>query len=332
MPGSNAGVQTFVNRELPVGVPGDWAGANIRASIPVGPWAFVAPPSGVSIGGIGWGNPETGICSSYFQPNSFPGFVHRAQQGQALQTAGAAVLANVASLLILSGYPVTPQAQGDFWGLFLGGCSVGNSVYANPTTGALVAGASGASVTATGGAGTISASGALTVTTAPTSGALAVGQIISMAGVPPGTYLASGSGTAWQLANLDGSAIPTVASDTSFTAYGQQAVQWLCMESIPAAASFTATLAAEGGNGPMGLLTVSAVASGTIEVGQWIQSAGATPIALTANCQIIAQISGTAGGVGTYLTSNVPAAVGSGETFTTYQGQMAKISSWAPLG
>ena len=45
MPGyTQSGFQTFTNRELPVAAPGDWAGANIRATVPVGPWALVAPP------------------------------------------------------------------------------------------------------------------------------------------------------------------------------------------------------------------------------------------------------------------------------------------------
>ncbi len=328
MPGTNAGFQTFLNRELPPGVPGDWAGANIRATVLVGPWSLVAPPSGTTVGVVGWANPETGICSSYFQPNSFPGFIKRDLQAQIYQFLG------IATQQIASGYMVAAHAQGDFWALFQGGCSVGNSVYANPTTGALIAGATGAAVTVTGAAGTVSGS-VLTLTTAPTSGTLAVGQIISMAGLPAGTYATAVSGQAIgdtvTLANLDGTTIPAIGTATSFTAYGQQAVQWLCMQSIPAAASVTATLAASAGLGPFGVLTVSAVSSGTLVPGQWIQSSGTVSVPLSANIQIISQLTGTTGGTGTYLVSNT-IAVASGQTFTSYQGQMAKISSWAPLG
>lgn len=329
MPGNSSGFQTWVNRELPPGVPGDWAGANIRANVPVGPWSLVAPPSGVNVGSIGWANPATGICSNYFQPNSFPGFIHKDQQAVITQFLG------LSTLLIPSGMPVVAQAQGDWWGLFQGAASVGNSVYANPTTGALIAGASGAGVTLTGGSATVS-NNVMTVTVAPSPANLAVGQIIGgTIGLPAGTYIASlgtgagGTGT-YNLANLDGTAIPNVGSATAFTAYGQQAVQWLCMQSVAAAASFTATLAAAAGAGPFGSLVVSAVGSGTLVPGQWIQSSGATPVPLTANVQIISQVSGTAGGVGTYLVSNT-IVVGSGQTFTTYNGQMAKLSSWAPL-
>ncbi len=333
MPGSNSGIQQFINRELPPGVAGDWAGANIRASVTVGPWALVAPPSGTTVGVIGWANPETGICSNYFQPNSFPGFIHREQQAQGLQASGGAIVANIAPTQVLSGYPVTALSQGTFWGLFQGSASVGNTVYANPTTGALIAAASGGSVTVTGASGTVAAS-VLTLTVAPTSGSFAVGQIISMVGLPPGTYATAVSGNAIgstiTLANLDGATIPAIASAAAITGYGQQAVQWLCMENVAAFASFTATLAAESGSGPFGLLTVSAVGSGTIYPGQWIQSSGSVAVPLTSNIQIINQVSGTTGGTGTYLTSNT-IAVASGQTFTSYNGQMAKVSSWAPL-
>lgn len=335
MPGSSSGIQSFVNLELPVGVPGDWWGADIRASVPVGSWELVAPPSGTTVGVAAWANPATGLCTNYFQPNSFSGFIHREQQAQGLQTSGANIVVNVTAAQVLAGYPVTSLAQGNFLGLFQGGCSVGNQVYANPTTGALIAGASGGSVTGSNTAATLtSASGStatLTLTTGDSTGsAVAIGQIIAGAGIPPGTYITAGSGLIWTVGNLDGTALSNVSSET-ISWYGQQAIQWLCMENIPAAASFTATLAAESGLGPFGILTVSAVGSGTLVPGQWIQSAGATPVPLTSNIRIMQQLTGTAGGTGTYLVSGY-ITVGSGETFTTYQGQIAKISSWSPIG
>lgn len=327
MPGSNSGIQSFVNRELPPGVAGDWAGANIRASVTVGPWELIAPPSGVTVGAIGWANPVTGMCTNYFQPNSFPGFIHREQQAQGLQTSGASILTNVAAMQVLSGNPVTALSQGSFWGAFQGGASAGNSVYANPTTGALIAAASGQGVTATGTAGTITGN-VLTITAG--TGTIAIGQIVSGGTVPPGTYVASGATTTWTLANLDGTPIPNNATSSPYTFYGQQPVQWLCMENVPALASITATLAAQGGSGPFGVLTVSAVGSGVILPGQWIQSAGTVPVPLTANLQILQQLTGNAGSTGTYLVSNT-IAVATGQTFTTFNGQLAKISSWSPL-
>lgn len=326
MPGSNAGFQTFTNRELPIGVPGDWNGANIRANVPVGPWSLVAPPSGVNVGVIAWADPAAGIASNYYRPNAFSGFIHRQQQ--ALITGFLAI----ATANIPSGEMVAAMAQGDWLGIFTGGCSVGQKVYANPTTGALTGAATGNSLTITGATITLTTAGLMTVAGTP-SGTIAIGQIVVAAGVPPGTYIASlGSGTGgtgtYNVANLDGTPLAAVAGGTAVTIYGVQETQFVCSESVAAAASFTATLAASTGIGPFGILTVSAVGSGTIQPNQWIQSSGATPVPLSANIQIIEQLTGTAGSTGTYLVSNT-IAVASGETFTTYNGQMAGISTWA---
>ena len=332
MPGSNAGFQTFVNRNLPVAAPGDWAGANIRASVPVGPWALVAPPAGTTVGVIAWADPNAGIASNYFRPNSFSSFIHREQQ--ALITSFLAL----ATQQIPQGFPVTALARGDFWGIFTAGCSVGQKVYANPTTGALTGAATGGSVIAaiSAGGGSVTA-GVLTTVDADASGsAIAVGQIVVDSGgnLPPGTYIASAAGTGsgthlWNLANLDNAAIPNVsAGSLTWNLYGAQETQFFCMQNVAAAASFTATLAASPGQGPFGVLTVSAIASGVLLKDQWIQSAGTVPVPLTANIQIIEQLTGTAGSTGTYLVSNT-IAVASGQTFTTYNGQLAKISSWA---
>lgn len=323
--------QTRVNREMPVAAPGDWAGANIRANVPVGPWMLVAPPSGTTVGVICWADPTNGIASSYFRPNSFAGFVHREQQ--ALITTFLAI----ATQQIPSGLPVTAQAQGDYWGIFTAGCSVGQKVYANPLTGALSGNATGNGVTVTITAGGASiTSGVLTTTDADVTGTPAVGQIVSDSGgnVPLGTYIASSGGTGsgthiWNLANADGTAIPNVAAGSlTWKLYGVQETQFVCAQNVAAAASVTATLAASAGQGPFGVLTVTAVGSGALAPQQFIQSSGTVPVPLSANIQIIEQLTGTTGSTGTYLVSNT-IAVASGQTFTTYNGQMAKIGTWA---
>jgi hypothetical protein len=326
MPGSNAGFQTFVNRELPPGAAGDWAGANIRASVPVGPWALVAPPSGTNVGVIAWADPTAGICSNYYRPNSFAGFIHREQQALITSFLG------IATQQIPGGEMVTALSRGDFWGIFTGGCSVGQKVYANPTTGALTGNATGNSVAGAVTAATLSSAGLLTVATI-TGTPLAVGQIITGVGVPAGSYIASlGTGTGgagtYNLANLDGTAFTALTSQ-AFAYAGVQETQFVCAQNVAAAASFTATMAASAGLGPFGVLTVSAVGSGVIQVGQFIQSAGTVPVPLSANLQIIEQLTGTAGSTGTYLVSN-NITVGTGQTFTTYNGMKAKITTWMP--
>lgn len=319
------GFQTIVNRELPVAAAGDWAGANIRASVPVGPWALVAPKAGCAVGVMAWADPTAGICSNYYRPNSFLGFVHREQQ--ALITA----FLGIATTLIPSGEMVTAQAQGDWWGIFTGGCSVGQKVYANPTTGALTGGATGASVTITGSTITLTTGGLMTVAGSP-SGTIAVGQIVVAVGVPPGTYIASlgtgsgGTGT-YNVANLDNTPLTAVGAGTATTFYGAQETPWVCAQNVPVAASVTATLAASAGLGPYGILTVTAVGSGVLAPGQFIASTGTVPVPVTSNLQILQQLTGTTGSTGTYLISN-NITVGTGQTFTTSNGMKAKISSW----
>lgn len=319
MPGTSPnGFPTFVNSYPAPGAPGDFAGANIRASVIIGPNAFVASPGGVSVGQCAWGNPTSGIGSSYYQANSFLGFVHRDQQALITNFLGASGVG------VVGGDMLTLQAQGDFWGFFTSGASAGQKVYADPVTGALSANTTGNSVTATGGAGTI-ASNVLTVTTAPTAGALAIGQAFVMAGVPAGTYLKSGSGTSWTLANADGTAIPNVGTATSFTAYGVQETQWFVAQPVTADASFTASLATPAAGTAFGVLTVTAIASGTLVPGQWISATG---LSGTANIQILEQLTGTAGSTGTYLTNNVNYTIASTSTFAATQGKVGKISSW----
>lgn len=327
LPGSGDGFQSFVNKELPPGIPGDWAGANIRANFPAGPFQLVASPGGVTVGAMAWANPATGLATTYFVPNAASGFVHREGQGIITSFLG------IATMEIPGGDGVTPQVQGDWWGLLAGGGTAGQKIYADPVTGALSAGATGGSVKLTGGLGTIAAS-VLTVTTAPSPANLAVGQIIEMAGVPHGTYIASlGTGTGglgtYNLANVDGTAIPNVGSATAFTAYGTQETQFFLAQNVTADANFTATLAAPAAGTAFGVLTVSAVGSGALAPGQFISSAGAVAVPGSANIQILQQLTGTSGGTGTYLTSNTSYVVGSGQAFTGTQGKMGKISSWA---
>lgn len=327
MPGSAYGTQTFVNRELPVGVPGDYAGANIRASAVAGPWAWIASPAGVNIGAIGWCNPATGIVSSYYQPSSIPALIHRTAAKTIITT-----FLGIATLVIPGGYEVTPMAEGDFWALFASGATPGQTVYANPTTGALTGNSSGQAVTGSNTAASIT-SGVLTTTDADQSGgALAVGQIISGVGVPAGTYIASADGTGsgthlWNLANVDGTAIPNVSSETMANYGAQVAGPFNVASVVSADPAFTASLAPAGGLAGLSVLTVSAVSSGTLAPGQWLYSTGSTPIALGANVKIESQLTGTAGSTGTYLVSGTYTI--SSQSFNSTQGKLGKISSWS---
>lgn len=322
-PGSGDGFQTFVNKELPPGIPGDWAGANIRANFPAGPFELVASPGGVTVGAMCWANPNTGLATSYFVPGCAAAFVHREAQGIITQFLG------IATMEIVEGDAVTPQVQGDWWGLFAGGATAGQKVYANPVTGALSAAATGNSVSGAITSASLSSAGVLTVATI-TGTPLAVGQVIVGTGVPNGSYIASlGTGTGgtgtYNLANVDGTAFSTVSAE-AMTYYGAQETQFYVAQPVTADCSFTASLAEPAAGTAFGVLTVTAIASGALTPGQWISATG---LPGSANVQILEQTSGTTGGTGTYLTTNVGYTISSTNTFDATQGKMGKISSWA---
>lgn len=321
-PGSGTGFQSFVNNLPAPAVQGDFAGANIRANVVAGLAGLVATPGGVTIGLGCWADPTNGVAASYYRPSSFMGFVHRDMQGLITQ-----YLANN-GMTIPGGDPVSPQSVGDYWGLFSGSATVGQSVYFNPVTGALTAAASGNSVTGAITAASITSS-VLTVTTI-TGTPLAVGQIITGAGVTPGTYIASlgtgsgGTGT-YNLANVDGIAIANVTSE-AMVYWGAQQSQFVVASPVVADCLFTASLAAAVSPSPYGILTVSAIASGVLAAGQWLSATG---LAASANVQILEQLTGTAGSTGTYLTTNSSIVVSSTASFDATQGKLGKISTLA---
>jgi len=325
------GFQTTVVRMPSPGIPGDFAGANIRASLIGGPGAYVASPGGVLVGAMAWANPATGIASSYYQPNSFVGFVHR--EGQALITQ----FLGFSGLTIPGGYGVTLFQQGEFWGLFSGGCTPGQKVYASAVGGALSGNTTGNSVTASNTSVTTSGGNTLTLV-GSTTGTVAIGQVVVAAGLPAGTYITGGSGTSWTIANYDGTTIPVVTT-VAATFYGVQETGplagagsqsgWACLQTILAPVSFTASLAVPAAGVAFGVLTVTAISgSGVLLPGQWISATGGGGLPATANVSILEQLTGTAGSTGTYLTTNTYYTVTSTNTFSAAVGQAGKISSW----
>lgn len=317
------GFQGSVNIALPKGVAGGFASANPEATVVSGPGAFVAPPSGTLVGFGVWANPVTGIGSNYYQPSSFLGIVKKAEQAVITLYLG------IATQLIPGGDLVVAHDKGDFWGVFGAGGTVGQKVYVDAKTGALSAAATGGAIK---GVQTTSAvaSNVLTTTDADISGsAIAVGQVVTGGTLPPGTYIATSGGTGsgthlWNLANLDGTAIPDNVSFTSGT-WGIQESQYTLMENVDAAASFTGTIAAAVAPSAFGIITVSSL-TGTIKQGQYITGAG-----VPANVQIGTQLTGSVGLAGTYVTSypgGVPIPASSTEAMTAVEGQLGKISSW----
>ena len=284
------GFQTVVNNQPGVGVVGDFAGANPRATVQAGPGQLVSPAAGLVVGGFAFVNPTTGAVSNTPSAGAIIGFVHRENQGVIVN-----FLADSTSI-VQGGFPVTLFNQGDFWTLLAGGGTRGQTIYADGTTGAPIAAASApvaASVTATiGTTADIAASataGVMTVTGAASAGVISVGDVLAGTGVPTGTTVASlGTGTG-------GTGTYNVAVPGSNTAV-----------TFAAATNVQVTTS--------NVLDVTAVGSGALTPGQTISGTG-----IAAGVQIASQKSGTAGSTGIY-TLNVAAPHIASETVTTAAG------------
>lgn len=321
MPLPKLGFQNFVNQQPPLAVIGDFAGVNPRTSVQSPPGGFVATPAvrdvvaGCFVGRFAWGNYATGRCANYFTNGSTMGFVHRENQ---------AILVDFLEyfeLSVQSGFMMTLHQRGDFWANFAAPAAVGQTVYANAQTGLAVAGAAGTATNSLGFTASIAVTtGVMTVTVAGTPASLAVGMVVVGTGVPAGTFITSlgtgTGGTGTYNTNLSGQAAVPAFADGN--AYGLILTPYIVISPVVADASVTASIAAG-----TGIMTVSAVGSGVLERGQYLNGTG-----VPNNLFITGQLTGTAGSTGTYTTNTLGPAVSS-TTITAVQGKLAKISSWA---
>lgn len=319
---TRSGFQSTVNRELPVAVAGDFAGTNPRASVPGGPGAFKCVSTGVRVGRFAWFNPATGLASNYIQEGSVLAFVHRENQAQLVEYLEAF------ESTIQGFFNVTGHTRGDFWGEFLAGASINQKVYANAQTGALTAAATGTGTQSLAFTGSIAVTtGLMTVTVAGTPASLAVGMTVTGTGVPAGTFItALGTGTGgtgtYQTNLLNAAAVASFANgngyltvETPWSTYGVAKVD----------AVGTASIAVS-----TGIMTVTALASGLFESGQYLNGTG-VPRDLFMTSQITATTPSFAnggGGTGTYQTTTIGNAAVASTTVTGKQAQLVKISTW----
>jgi hypothetical protein len=258
------GFPTQVNVVPGVGVAGDFASTNPRASVVNGPGAFVAGPNGCAVGLFAWADAQNRTVSN-FGGGAPTGFVARSQQALITQ-----FLADN-SMVVPAGMQMTLFSTGDFWVKNAGASAsvIGQAAFANNSTGAVQFGSNftGASVTGSIAANvfTGSISGTTLTISAVTTGVLTVGQTITGTGVAAGTQiLALGTGTGGT-----GTYIVNIAQNVAST-----------------------TITGSGGT-----MTVTAVSSGTLAVGDPISGSG-----VTAGTFISGFITGT-GGTGTYAVS-----------------------------
>lgn len=294
--------QTQVTIQPAPGEAGDFYGVNPRATVIAGPGQFVAPAGGLLVGNFAWFNTDTGAVSQSYVPGYQLGIVHRENNAIITQFLGEA------TLLIPTGLPVTAHSQGDFWARFAGGATPGQKVYADPGTGAPVAGGNSApaitSFTGSVGASFTGVVAANVLTTSAVTGFLTPGDVVSGAGVANvvlGAQLTGpvgGAGTyTFVHADVSSEALTSVSN----------------------------------------VLNVTAVVGGDkVEIGDVLTGTG-----VTGSPQITAQTFGTPNGVGRYTINGAAqrvaptATLGAGAIATPWlvnsvaaAGEVAIISTW----
>ena len=356
--------QTRVNLYNPLGVEGDFASANPRASLLTNDGgSLIAGPDGVTIGQFAWVSADGRTVTNQGQYPAQPdGFVHRDQQGlltQYLQAAGT---------LIPPGFPVTLMRAGDFLDKNAGPSSITrqSTLYASYLDGSLTTAAGTAgSVTATLGSTNTASLGATftaaasvasnqLVVTAVT-GILSVGDTVSGSGITGGQTItagpaAGGAGTYTlsAVATCTGGTVtcfgPTIKV-TAVSTYISVGDVVAGGSGFPVGATITAQLS--GTTGGVGVYSISApgtaytasatgvttvgytvavtaVGSGSFAVGQPV--AGGT---IPANAVIESQISGTSGQTGIYTISLPATTYAAGATLTTTAG--IQLTNWSAI-
>ena len=300
------GFQKQVNLTPAPAVAGDFASSNPRATVLAGPGGLVAGALGVTVGKFAWVDDDGVTVQSFGTATKAPqGFVHREQQALIQQ-----YLAE-AGMNIPQGFPVVLHNEGDFWAINNGPSAsvIGDAIYADYSNGDVYCASAPTGASATGAMGaTFTASGTGTdLTVSAVTGVLTVGETLSGTGIPAGT---------------------TIVSQTSGTTGG--AGVYVTSQ----ATTISAATATSFGN----TLVVSAVGSGSLKVGDPVSGTG-----IPSGAVIASQVSGTAGGVGTYTLDQNATAYAASTTVTVTAGvavtgwkaqsvaavgELVKISTW----
>jgi hypothetical protein len=299
---------TKVNLRQAPAVAGDFASQNPRASVLAGQGALVAPASGLIVGNFAFvaksANGDA-VSQSYASGDEI-GFLGREQQALiTLYLAGD-------TLMVPQGFMVTLYSEGDFYAYFGDGATPGSTVYADESTGAPTTAASTSvtgeiGFTGTASLATVSGQAQMTLATI-TSGVVSIGDIVEGTGTASNVVQSLFSGTANTVGavyNLSG-AVTTEAAESITT------------EST--------------------VLNVTAVASGSLSVGDPVTGSG-----ITAGTTVGSFGTGT-GGIGTYgliIPGGTPVhtasetITGSTNVATNWKvasfanpGELAKISTW----
>lgn len=302
-PGHQASTfQTQVYYQPAPGVEGDFADHNPRSSVDAGPGGLVAGANGLIIGRFAWldysqvdPNGAPAIAQSFATPGFVApaGFVHREQQGALINWLGGA------SMWIAPGMPVTLHQSGGFFVINNGTsyATLGMKAFARATDGAVLFGAPGsapgaASFTGSIAAATFTGNGSvsgnqLTITTA-TTGTLQPGATVTGAGIPAGVKVLS------QLSGTPGGLGVYALNRPDITAAANTAI-----------------------SATYGTLTVTALTTGTVGVGQLLTGSG------VASPTYVSGLGTGTGQAGTYYVDNNTVVAS-----TTLTGASAVETKW----
>lgn len=354
------GFQGSVNNQPAPGQAGDFYGVNPRCVALAGPGQFVAPATGLIVGNFCWANPDTGEVSQSYVAGYQVAMIRRDQQAIIIDFLAPA------TYLMNPGFPITLFSQGDFWAKFAGGAQPGQKVFANPSTGAPIAGAASGNVAeftgdagfvgtgAIGGTFTIAiTANVATITLSAAGSFINAGDLVTsanIAGLAIGAQLtgaAGGNGT-YTFVHADVAAEAGVSTSTALniTAVTRGSLE---VGNTVGGRTITAILTGTGGVGRYTLsgaaqnsangartanttiLNVSAVAVGPVLVGEDFSGVDSGAI--------VSQIDGTPGGVGRYriavADSFASGALVQSSVATPWfvnsvaaAGELAKISTW----
>jgi len=303
------GFPAAVNLQQAPAVAGDFASNNPRFSVLAGQGANVAGSGGVTVGRFAWVDAADRITAVNHGVGAPTGFI--ARELQAIITTWLAET----TMVVPEGLAITLYNGGDFWVTNAGSNEVvpGMKAYANYLTGAITFAATGTPPQAAEVTGAIAAVASTTVTASIAAPVANTTQPSVM------TVTAVGGGVLRKGGVLSGSGVvtgTTIVEQLTGTAGG---IGTYTVDIPQTVASTTITMAA-------GTLTVSAVASGTLGIGQVLSGSG-----VTAGTKITDLITGT-GGTGTYIVT--PSQSASSTTITATAGVETKwlAASFAAAG
>lgn len=312
-----SGFQTQVAYNPAPAVEGDFASTNPRTTLIAAAGALVCGALGAIVGRFAWlsyaqaDSDNAPAVINTFGTGPVAGLIHREQQGLIQQ------YLQESTMLVPAGFPVTVFDGGDFWVKNNGATSalVGQKVYANYADGKATAAATGSLNGASTPTGSISAAtsgfvgsivGNVLAVTAVNSGTIYPGTTIS------GTDVASGTKIVQQLSGTPGGV-------------GTYAVN------IPDQDVDPGTVIAS----TYGMFTAGGTIVGVFGVGDTLTGTG-----ISAVTTITQQLTGAAGGAGTYAVDvsavvNATAITAATDVETKWTvrsfaqpGELMKISSW----